>query len=141
MVIRMGPASGVAAWAVTWMVLRAPKKRSQIAAIFCRTSPPSLAKPQYGHILSRQITKGIAIAGSFPSQSNIASVGQKRPAVHKIVLSIKIAFSPPPPGKVVSFKDSLLICTVFPHFGPFCGWGGGDNQILRTIILWTPRLF
>ena len=56
---------------------------------------------------------------------------QKRPVcgpdVHKIVLSIK-SRSPP-----------LLICTVFPHFGPFSG--GGQNQILRTRILWTPRLF
>ena len=45
---------------------------------------------------------------------------QKRPDVHKIVLSIKIAFPPPPPPEKVSiFEDFLLICTVFPRFGPF----------------------
>ena len=48
---------------------------------------------------------------------------QKRPDVHKIVLSIK-SRSPPPPGKSVNFEDFILICTVFPHFGPFLGGGG-----------------
>ena len=43
---------------------------------------------------------------------------QKLPDVHKIVLSIKLRS---PPGKSVNFEDSLLICTVFPHFGPFFG--------------------
>ena len=47
---------------------------------------------------------------------------QKRPDVHKIVLSIK---SHSPPGKSVNFEDSPLICTVFPHFGHFWGGGGG----------------
>ena len=49
---------------------------------------------------------------------------QKRPDVCKIVLSIKLRFppTPPPAGKSVNFEDFLLICTVFPHFGPF--WGG-----------------
>ena len=45
---------------------------------------------------------------------------QKRPDVHKIVLPIKLR---PPPGKSVNFEDFLLICTVFPHFGPFSGGG------------------
>ena len=36
----------------------------------------------------------------------------------------KLAF-PPPPGKSVSFEDFLLICTGFPHCGPFSG--GGDK--------------
>ena len=48
---------------------------------------------------------------------------QKRPDVHKIVLSIKLRS--PPPGKTVNFEDFLLICTVFTHFGPFSGGGGG----------------
>ena len=51
---------------------------------------------------------------------------QKRPDVHKIVLSIKLR-SPPPPRKSVNFEDSLLICTVFPHFGPFSRRGGKPN--------------
>ena len=49
---------------------------------------------------------------------------QKHPDVHKIVLSIKLR-SPPPPGKSVNLVDFLLICTVFPHFGPFLEGGGG----------------
>ena len=57
---------------------------------------------------------------------------QKRPDVHKIVF--------PPPRKSVNFEDLLLICAVFTHFGPFLG-GGGQDQILRTRILWTPRTF
>ena len=48
---------------------------------------------------------------------------QKRPDVHKIVLSIKLRF--PPPGKSVNFEDFLLICAFFPHFGPSFFWGGG----------------
>ena len=50
-------------------------------------------------------------------------INQKRPGVHKIVLSIK-SRSTPPPGKSVNFEDFILICTVFPHFGPFSGGGG-----------------
>ena len=38
----------------------------------------------------------------------------------------KIAF-PPPPGKSVTLEDFLLICAVFPHFGPFSGGGGKPN--------------
>ena len=49
---------------------------------------------------------------------------QKRPDVHKIVLFIKLR-PPPPTGKSVNFEDFLLICTVFPHFGPFSAGGGG----------------
>ena len=44
---------------------------------------------------------------------------QKRPDVHKIVLSINLRSPTPPPGKGVNFEDFLLICTGFPHFGPF----------------------
>ena len=47
---------------------------------------------------------------------------QKCPDVHKIVLSIKL---PSPPWKCVNFEDFVLICTVFPHLGPFLGGGGG----------------
>ena len=36
--------------------------------------------------------------------------------------------------KSVSFEDFLLICTVFPRFGPFWGGGGGE-PILQTRIL------
>ena len=69
-------------------------------------------------------------------------ITQKRPDVHKIVLSIKLRPPPPPPrGKSVNFEDSMLICAVFPHFGLCFGGGGGKNQILRTRISWTPRLF
>ena len=50
---------------------------------------------------------------------------QKRPDVHKIVLSIKSRF--PPPGKSVNFEDFILICTVFPYFGRFSGRGGKPN--------------
>ena len=39
--------------------------------------------------------------------------------VHKFVLSIKLRS--PPPGEKCHFEDFLLICTVFPHFGPFSG--------------------
>ena len=35
----------------------------------------------------------------------------------------KIAFLPPP-GKSVNSGGFILICTVFPHFGPFSGGGG-----------------
>ena len=50
-------------------------------------------------------------------------MNQKRPDVHKIVLSIKLRS--PPPRKSVNFED--LVCTVFPHFGPFPGGGGGGK--------------
>ena len=46
---------------------------------------------------------------------------QKRPDVHKIVLSIKLPS--PPPQKKCHFEGFLLICTVFPDFGPFQGGG------------------
>ena len=63
---------------------------------------------------------------------------QKRPDVHKIVLSVELLS--PPPGSSVNFEDFLLICAVFPHFGPF--WGGrGKTRFLQTKVLWTPRLF
>ena len=52
--------------------------------------------------------------------------------------SLKLPGSPPP-GKSVNLEDFLLLCTVFPPFGPFSG--GGGNQILRTRFLWTPRHF
>ena len=45
---------------------------------------------------------------------------QKRRDVHRIVWSIKSRF-PLPPGLSASFEGFLLICTVFPHFGPFSG--------------------
>ena len=49
---------------------------------------------------------------------------QKRPDVHKIVLSIKYCVSPPPPPQSVNFEDFLVIRTVFPYFGPFFGGRG-----------------
>ena len=52
-----------------------------------------------------------------------AGLFQKRPDVQKIVLSIK-SRPPPPPRKSVSFEGFALICTVFPHFGPFPGGVG-----------------
>ena len=48
---------------------------------------------------------------------------QKRPDIHKIRLSIKLRF-PPPPENSVNLEDFLLICTLFPHFGPFSRGGG-----------------
>ena len=54
-------------------------------------------------------------------EETLSPLFQKRPDVHKIVLSIKLL--PPPPRESVNFEDCSLICTVFPHFGPF--WGGG----------------
>ena len=51
---------------------------------------------------------------------------QKRPDVHKIFLSIKL-HPLPPPRKSVNFEDFILICTLFPHFGPFSGGGGKPN--------------
>ena len=62
------------------------------------------------------------------------------------VLSIK-SRSPPPPGKSVNFEDFILICTVFPHFGPFF-WGGGgvkpnfaDKNFMdtQTFLTHTPE--
>ena len=50
---------------------------------------------------------------------SLKNMMQKRPDVHKIVLSTKSRS--PPPGKSVKFEDLLLICTVFPHFGGFSG--------------------
>ena len=47
---------------------------------------------------------------------------QKRPDVHKIVLSIKL--SPPPPEKV-SILRIFYICTVFSSFWALFGGGGG----------------
>ena len=44
---------------------------------------------------------------------------QKRPDVHKIVLSIRLRFPPPPP-KSVSFEDFLLILQLFLVCGPDC---------------------
>ena len=61
-------------------------------------------------------------------------VSQKRPDVHEIVLSIKLRF--PPPGKSVKFEDFLLICTVFPHFGPFF-WGGGEPNFADKTFMDT----
>ena len=29
----------------------------------------------------------------------------------------------PPPKESVNFEDFLMICAVFPHFGPFSGGG------------------
>ena len=58
---------------------------------------------------------------------DFSDLSQKHPDVHKIVLSIKVR-SPPPPGRSVNFEDSVLICTVFPHFGPFRGGGGGKTK-------------
>ena len=60
-----------------------------------------------------------------PPASNLFASESFRNAqdVHKIALSIKLR-SPPPPGKSVSLQDFLLICTVFPSFGPFSGGGG-----------------
>ena len=51
---------------------------------------------------------------------------QKRPDVHKIVLSMKLR-PPPPPRKSVNFEDVLLICTVFLILDPFRGGGGKPN--------------
>ena len=48
------------------------------------------------------------------------------------------AFKALSPPKSVNFEAFLLICTVFPHFGPF--WVGGVKPNLWTRILWTPRL-
>ena len=50
-------------------------------------------------------------------------ISQKRPDVHKTVLSKKLC-SPPPPEKSVNFEDFLLICRVFLILGPFRGGGG-----------------
>ena len=55
----------------------------------------------------------------------------------------------PPPGKSVNFEDFLLICTVFPHLGPFRGGGGvkpnfADKKFMDTqtflniSLLFTP---
>ena len=59
----------------------------------------------------------------------------ERPDVHKIVLSIRLRS--PPPGKSVKFEHVLLICTVFPHFGPFSQGGGvkpnfADKNFMHT---------
>ena len=62
------------------------------------------------------------------SLSYSAQKTQKRPDVHKIVLSIKSRFPPPPPRKSVNFEDFILICTVLPHFGPLSGGGGGRTK-------------
>ena len=73
----------------------------------------------------------VIILAALVLQENHASLGskeiakfQKRPDVHKIVLSIK---SPPPQKKSVNFEDFILICTVFPRFGPFSGGVGGTK--------------
>ena len=58
---------------------------------------------------------------------------QKRPDIHKIVLSRKLRFPPPLPRKSVNFEDFLLICTVFPHFGLFSGRGGGYMREIGTM--------
>ena len=42
-------------------------------------------------------------------------------------MSIKSRLPPPSPRKSVNFEDFLLICTVFPHFGPFLRRGGGGK--------------
>ena len=59
---------------------------------------------------------------------------QKRPDVHKIVLSIKLH---PPPGKGLDFEDFIRIRTVSPHSGPFSGGGGGVEPNFSDTNLWT----
>ena len=62
--------------------------------------------------------------------------GQKRPDVHKIVLSIKSR----PPQKKCQFWGFYTDLYSFSSFlGPFRG--GGETKFLQTKILWTPRLF
>ena len=57
--------------------------------------------------------------------SSAGAEKSETPNLHKIVLSIKLRFPPPPPRKSVNFEEFLLICTVFPHFGLLFGGGGG----------------
>ena len=67
---------------------------------------------------------------------------QKRPDVHKIVLSIKLRFRPPPPGKSVNFTDLynffLMLCLFSGGGGcktKFCGqefYGHTDFLILSS---------
>ena len=65
-------------------------------------------------------------------------INQKRPDVHKIVLSIKLRS---PPRKVCQFWGFYTDFYSFSSFWAQKFGGGGVNQILRTRILWTPRLF
>ena len=71
--------------------------------------------------LKSSVEIGAEICSDFESLRFQIASGldcQKRPDVHKIILSI------PRPGKSVNLEDVLLICTVFPKFGPFFGGGG-----------------
>ena len=65
-------------------------------------------------------------------------ITQKRPDVHNIVLSIKLRF--PPTQKKYQFRGLSTDLYSFSSFWALFG-EGGSNQILRTRILWTPRLF
>ena len=68
---------------------------------------------------------------------------QKRPDVHKTVLSVKLR-SPRP--KSVNFEDFLLICTVFSAFWALLGgWGGvkpnfADKNFMdtQTFLIFGP---
>ena len=62
---------------------------------------------------------------------------QKRPDVHKFVFSIKLRF---PPQKSVNFENFLLICTVFPCFGPFSGGEGGKPNFADKNFMDTQTL-
>ena len=66
-------------------------------------------------------------------------ITQKRPDVHKIVLSMK-SRSPPLPEKVSIFRILYWFVQFFLILAPFRG-GRRVNQILRTRISWTPGLF
>ena len=113
---------------------------SSVAAVSRHTPPPQ--KKALSHLspfncqgcrTSSCLGKGVALQGGCSSYAcgfratlcNYAPPPQKRPDVHKIVLSIKSRFPPPPSAeKSVNFEHSILICTVFPHFGPFSGGVG-----------------
>ena len=67
-----------------------------------------------------------------------AAWNQKRPDVHKIVLSIQLRS---PPQKKCEFWGFSTDLNSFSSFWALFRGGGGKNQILRTRILWTPRRF
>ena len=87
-----------------------------------------------GHEVAAQIKLQNAERSCF--QKSLMSLIQKRPDVHKIILSRKLLCSR---GQVSIFEDLLLICTVFLILGPF--WGGegkkpnlADKNVMDT---WT----
>ena len=66
------------------------------------------------------------------------ATNQKRPDVHKIVLSIKSRF--PPPRKKCQFWGFYADLYSFSSFWALFG-GGGVKPNFADTILWTPRLF